>query len=64
MAQKVKKNRKKLSPADDIRVSLREVMKYVRGEKADVVVHRVVPNESAARKARIKLGLPPRSGRV
>jgi hypothetical protein len=64
MAQKVKKNRKKLSLADDIRVSLREMLKYVRGERADVIVHRVVPNASAARKARVKLGLQQRSGRA
>jgi hypothetical protein len=55
MAKKVKRRL-----ADDIFLSLNEALKYARGEKADVIVHRVVPRASAARKARIKLGLSPR----
>jgi hypothetical protein len=39
MAKKVKKNKL----ADDIFASLDEALKYARGEKADVVVHRVIP---------------------
>jgi hypothetical protein len=63
MAKKVKRL-KRSSLADDIRASLQEALKYVRGEKADVIVHRVVPRASKARQARIKLGLPQRSGRM
>jgi putative transcriptional regulator len=43
--------------ADDIRASLEEALKYARGEKADVVVHRVVPSQTDAREARHNLGL-------
>ena len=50
--------------ADDIRASLQEALKYGRGEKADVIVHRVVPRAANARRARMKLGLPQRSGRA
>jgi putative transcriptional regulator len=44
---------------EDLRASLDEALKYARGEKADVIVHRVVPSRSDAREARIKLGLSP-----
>jgi hypothetical protein len=64
MAKKLKRAKAKLSLGDDIRAGLQEVLKYARGEKADVIVHRVVPSETAARKARRKLGLSPRSGRA
>jgi hypothetical protein len=37
---------------DDISASLNEALKYARGEKADVIVHRVVPRDTTARKAR------------
>jgi len=50
----------KPSDADDILISLQEALKYARGEKADVIVHRVVPRASVARKARMKLGLSQR----
>jgi hypothetical protein len=43
--------------ADDLRASLQEVIKYVRGEKVGVIVHRVKPNRAKARSARRKLGL-------
>lgn len=46
--------------ADDIFISLNEALKYARGEKADVIVHRVTPRKSDAREARIKLGLSQR----
>ncbi len=46
--------------ADDISVSLNEALKFARGEKAEVIVHRVTPRKSDAREARIKLGLSQR----
>ena len=55
MAKKVKSRL-----ADDIFASLNEALKYARGEKADVIVHRVTPRKSNAREARIKLGLSQR----
>ena len=57
MAKKARKNEATPSLADDIRASLQEALKYVRGEKADVIVHRVVPSHTDAREARRKLGL-------
>lgn len=57
----VDKNRKTgPSLADDIFASLNEALKYARGEKADVIVHRVVVRDSDAREARHKLGLSQR----
>ena len=64
MAKKLKRAKAKVSLADDIRASLQDALKYARGEKADVIVHRVVPSAAEARRARIKLGLSPRSGRA
>jgi hypothetical protein len=64
MAKKLKRAKAKLSLADDIRAGLREALKYARGEKADVIVHRVVPRAANARRARMKLGLSQRSGRT
>ncbi len=46
--------------ADDIRAGFNEALKYARGEKADVIVHRVVPSAKAARAARRILGIEPR----
>jgi putative transcriptional regulator len=60
MAKKVKRTKSKPSLADDIRASWHEALKYARGEKADVIVHRVVPRASDAREARHKLGLSQR----
>ncbi len=57
MAKKQTKKKAKPSLADDIRASLQEALKYARGEKADVIVHRIVPSANAARAARLKLGL-------
>jgi putative transcriptional regulator len=51
------KRKAKPSLADDIRASLEEALKYARGQKADVVVHRIVPSQTDAREARHKLGL-------
>jgi hypothetical protein len=59
MAKKMKP-KKKPALADDIRASLQEAVKYARGEKADVIVHHVIPSYSKARRARQILGLPPR----
>ena len=63
MAKKLKRQ-SEAQPADDIQASLQEALKYARGEKTDVIVHRVVPNAANARRARMKLGLSPRSGRA
>lgn len=60
MAKKVKTRKTKPSLADDIRVSLEEALKYARGERADVIVHRVMPSQTDARLARHKLGLSQR----
>jgi putative transcriptional regulator len=60
MAKKVKKGRAKPSLADDIRASWQEALKYARGEKADVIVHRVLSSDTDAREARHKLGLSQR----
>jgi hypothetical protein len=64
VAKKVKQTKAKPSLADDICASLQEALKYARGEKADVIVHRIVPSAAAARRARVKLGLSQRSGRA
>ena len=61
MAKKIKRTKAQPSLADDIRASLREALKYARGEKAGVIVNRVVPSES---KALMKLDLSQRSGRA
>jgi hypothetical protein len=64
MAKKINKNKAKPSLADDIRASLQEALKYARGEKADVIVHRVQPRKSDAHAARLKLGLSHRAEKV
>ncbi len=64
MAKKVRTNKAKPTLADDLLESLNEALKYARGEKVDVIVHRVVPRAADARKARMKLGLSQRSGRA
>ena len=63
MAKKLKRAKAKRSLADDIQAGLQEALKYARVEKTDMIVHRVVPNAANARRARMKLGLSPRSGR-
>jgi hypothetical protein len=62
MAKKLK--RAEASLADDIRAGLRKALKYARGEKADVIVDRIVPLAAHARQARMKLALSQRSGRA
>jgi len=62
MARTAANNKDKPRLADDIRASLGEALKYVRGEKADVIVHRVRPSAAAAREARRTLGLLKRKG--
>ncbi len=64
MAKKLKRAKAKLILANNIRASLQEAVKYARGEKTDVIVHRVVPRAAKARQARAKLGLSQRSGRA
>jgi hypothetical protein len=64
MAKKLKRAKANLSLADDIRAGLQEALKYTRGGKTDVIVHRVVPHAANARQARVKLGLSQRSGRA
>ena len=60
MAKKAKKSKTKPSLVDDIRASLQDAPKYARGEKADVIVHRVVLSHTDSREARHKLGLSQR----
>jgi len=60
MAKKVKKRTRKPRVADDILVSLEEAVRWARGEKTDVIVHRVTPSDTDAREARHKLGLSQR----
>jgi hypothetical protein len=43
--------------ADDIRASLREALDHLAGKWTKALVRRVVPHGTAAREARIKLGL-------
>jgi hypothetical protein len=57
MAKRAKRNEAKPNLADDILHGLQEALKYTCGEKADVIVHRVVPSAAKARRARIKLGV-------
>jgi hypothetical protein len=55
MAKKVTRKNSRL--ADAIRESLREVSNYASGKATKAIVHRVIPNEAAARQARLTLGL-------
>ena len=43
--------------ADDIRESLREADDYLSGKTTKAIIHRVSPNETDAREARLMLGL-------
>jgi len=56
MAKKKLKNRL----ADDLLESLNEARGYFAGKRTGAVVRRVVPRESDAREARLKLGLSQR----
>jgi putative transcriptional regulator len=60
MAKKVKRYKVKVSLADDIRASWQEALKHARGEKANIVEHRIAPRHTDAREARMKLGLSQR----
>ena len=64
MAKKLKPAKAKLSLADDIRASLQDALKYARGEKADVIVHRVVPTPPRRAEHALSLVCSPRSGRA
>jgi hypothetical protein len=55
MEKKVTRKNSRL--ADDIRESLREASNYAAGKTTKAIVHRVSPNETAAREARLTLGL-------
>lgn len=46
--------------ADDIRASLREALDHTAGKQTDAIIHRVVPQQTDAREARLKLGLSQR----
>jgi len=46
--------------ADDVRASLLEALDHARGKRTKAIVHRVVPRETDAREARVKLGLSQR----
>jgi putative transcriptional regulator len=46
--------------ADDIRMSLREALDHVSGKRSGAVVHKVTAHDTAAREARLKLGLSQR----
>jgi hypothetical protein len=52
-----KVTRKNSRLADDIRESLREANDYASGKTTKAIVHRVSPTETAAREARLTLGL-------
>jgi putative transcriptional regulator len=52
-----KLTRKNSRLADDIRESLREAGDYFSGKTTKAIVHRVSPKETAAREARLTLGL-------
>ena len=46
--------------ADDIRASLHEALDYAVGKRTKAIVHRVTPQRTDAREARLKLGLSQR----
>jgi len=53
---------KKMTPrlADDIRMSLHEALDHAAGKRTKAVLHRVNPQRTDAREARLKLGLSQR----
>jgi putative transcriptional regulator len=55
MAKKMKR-----TLAADIRASLQEALDYSSGKQTRAISHRVVPRDSDAREARLKLGLSQR----
>jgi putative transcriptional regulator len=46
--------------AEDIRTSLREAIDYASGKRTKAVIHKVTPQHTDARAARLKLGLSQR----
>jgi hypothetical protein len=52
-----KGTRKNSQLANDIRESLREAGDYLSGKPTKAIVHRVSPNKTDARQARLTLGL-------
>jgi hypothetical protein len=58
------KSKAKPTLANDICASWQEARDHFAGKPSGVVVHRVVPSASAARKARITLGLSARGAGV
>jgi putative transcriptional regulator len=50
-------NRKTSRLADDIRASLHEALDYASGKRTGMVIHKVSPRATAAREARMQLGL-------
>jgi putative transcriptional regulator len=46
--------------ADDIRESLHEALDVAKGKRTRAIMHSVIPRETDAREARIKLGLSQR----
>lgn len=46
--------------AEDIRESLHEALDHAAGKRTNAVIHRVMPRETDAREARLKLGLSQR----
>src|SRR6516162_8821269 len=56
--EKKKMTRRKTSQlADDIRASLHEALDYAAGKRTGAVIHKVSPRATAAREARMRLGL-------
>ena len=46
--------------ADDIRESLHEALDVAKGKRTRAIMHSVIPRETDAREARVKLGLSQR----
>ncbi len=57
MEKKMTKRKTTQGLADDIRASLREAMDHAAGKRTKAIVHRVTPQDTDAREARLKLGL-------
>ena len=56
----VKRRKATPSLADDIRASFQEAIAHASGKHTKAVMHRVMPHETDARDARLKLGLSQR----
>jgi hypothetical protein len=53
----VRRRKRNLSLAGDLRASLEEAARWARGEKTGAIVHRVIPSQAKARRAAKLLGL-------